>query len=102
MRRRLDAVRARAMHRHWMFRVAATTAIERVANFLCEIDLRLMAIGQSDGHRFALHLTQAEMGEICGVTSIHVNRVLRELREHGTTVDRVLSALPATEGSADA
>lgn len=72
-----------AVHRQWMFRVAATTAIERVANVLCEIDLRLMAIGQSDGHRFALHLTQAEMGEICGVTSIHVNRVLRELREHG-------------------
>ena len=53
------------------------------ANFLCEANLRLMAIGQSDGHRFALQLTQPEMGEICGVTSIHVNRMLRELRQSG-------------------
>lgn len=72
-----------SMHRQWLFRVATTTAIERVANFLCEINLRLMAIGQSDGQTFSLHLTQAEVGEICGVTSIHINRVLRDLREHG-------------------
>lgn len=72
-----------ALHRQWLFRVASTSALERVANFLCEANLRLMAIGQSDGHRFALQLTQPEMGEICGVTSIHVNRMLRELRQSG-------------------
>lgn len=72
-----------ALHRHWLFRVASTPALARVADFLCEADIRLMAIGQSDGLRYTLQLTQPEVGEICGVTSIHVNRMLRELREGG-------------------
>ena len=72
-----------ALHRQWLFRVASSPAIERIAHFMCETDLRLMAIGHSDGRRFSLHLTQAEVGEICGITSIHANRVLRELREKG-------------------
>lgn len=72
-----------AMHRQWLFRVASTNALERVAHLLCESNIRLMAIGYSDGTRFTLQLTQPEVGEICGVTSIHVNRMLRELRESG-------------------
>lgn len=70
-----------SMHREWLFRVASTSAIERVAHFLCESNMRLMAIGHSDGNCFTLQLTQPEVGEICGVTSIHVNRMLRELRQ---------------------
>lgn len=77
------AVADAALHRRWLFRVASSPAVERIAHFLCEINLRLMAIGQSDGRQFGLQLTQAEVGEICGITSIHTNRVLRELREKG-------------------
>lgn len=70
-----------AMHRQWIYRLASLNAIERVAHFLCEMNARLSAIGLSDGHEFLLPITQADIGQVCGLTNVHVNRVLRELRE---------------------
>lgn len=72
-----------AMHRSWLYRVARTDAYARVANFLCEMNLRCMAIGASDGRVFQLPVRQQEIGEICGVTAIHINRILRLMREEG-------------------
>jgi CRP-like cAMP-binding protein len=72
-----------AMHRQWIYRLASLTAVQRVAHFLCEMNARLLAIGASDGTGFALPMTQADIGEVCGLTNVHVNRVLRELREAG-------------------
>jgi CRP-like cAMP-binding protein len=70
-----------AVHRAWLFRLGRLDAVGRVAHFLCETDARLQAVGLSDGHRFALGLTQADLSEICGLTSVHINRVMRSLRE---------------------
>ena len=72
-----------ALHRQWVFRLASLNAIERVAHFLCEVNARMLAIGASDGRRFALPMTQVDIGEVCSLTNVHVNRVLRELREQG-------------------
>lgn len=72
-----------AMHRHWIYRLASLNATQRVSHFLCEMNARLMAIGASDGGMFALPFTQGDLGEVCGLTNVHVNRVLRELRESG-------------------
>lgn len=70
-----------AMHRQWIYRLASLNATQRVAHFLCEMNARLLAIGASDGAVFALPMTQADIGEVCSLTNVHVNRVLRELRE---------------------
>jgi CRP-like cAMP-binding protein len=70
-----------AMHRHWMFRLASLNAMQRVAHFLCEMNARYLTIGASDGNNFELPMTQADIGEVCGLTNVHVNRVLRNLRE---------------------
>ncbi|RYD93730.1 MAG: Crp/Fnr family transcriptional regulator, partial [Sphingomonadales bacterium] len=72
-----------AMHRVWLFRLGRLDAMGRVAHFLCETNARLRAVGLSDGYRFALDLTQNDLAEICGVTGIHMNRILRQLREDG-------------------
>ncbi|ALR20976.1 Crp/Fnr family transcriptional regulator [Sphingobium baderi] len=72
-----------AMHRAWLFRVGRLDAVGRVAHFLCEMNARLHAVGLSDGHRFVLALTQTDIAEICGLTTVHINRVLRQLREAG-------------------
>lgn len=72
-----------AMHRTWVFRLGRLKAIARVAHFFCETNAKLFAVGHSDGERFNLPLTQFDLAEICGLTSVHVNRVLRELRERG-------------------
>lgn len=72
-----------AMHREWLFRLGRLDAIERIAHFLSETNARLKAIGLSDGHRFRLPITQADLAEVCGLTTVHVNRVLRQLRDEG-------------------
>lgn len=69
-----------AIHRAWLFRLGRLDAVGRVAHFLCETNARLVSAELSDGHRFALGLTQSDLAEICGLTSVHVNRVLRQLR----------------------
>lgn len=70
-----------ALHRQWIFRLASLTALQRVAHFICESNARLLAIGVSDSRRFAFPLTQADIGEVCSLSNVHVNRVLRQLRE---------------------
>jgi len=70
-----------AIHRAWLFRLGRLDAGGRLANFLSETNARLQAVGLSDGHRFTLGLTQTDLAEICGLTSVHVNRVMRSLRE---------------------
>lgn len=72
-----------AIHRAWLFRLGRLDAAGRVAHFLCETNARLQAVGLSDGRRFALGVTQADLSEICGLTSVHINRVIRALREDG-------------------
>jgi CRP-like cAMP-binding protein len=77
-----------AIHRAWLFRLGRLDAIGRVAHFLCETNARLMAVGLSDGFRFELHLIQSDIAEICGLTNVHVNRVMRSLREENLCVFR--------------
>jgi CRP-like cAMP-binding protein len=77
-----------AQHREWLFRLGRLSAVGKVAHFLLETEARLRAIGLSDGRSFALPITQTDLGEITGLTSIHVNRVLRTLRERELCVFR--------------
>lgn len=72
-----------ALHREWIFRLGRLDAAGRVAHFLMETFHRLDAVGRTDDGQFALPLTQQDLGEACGLTSVHVNRTLRRLREEG-------------------
>ncbi|RVT90372.1 Crp/Fnr family transcriptional regulator [Sphingomonas crocodyli] len=70
-----------AIHREWLFRLGRLDAAGRIAHFLCETNARLEAVGLSDGRSFDLTITQNDLAEICGLTSVHINRVMRSLRE---------------------
>jgi CRP-like cAMP-binding protein len=72
-----------AMHREWIFRLGRLSGAGRVAHFLCETWYRLDAVGLADGHAFRLPLTQSDLGEACGLTNVHVSRVLSRLRRQG-------------------
>jgi CRP-like cAMP-binding protein len=72
-----------AVHRAWLFRLGRLDAAGRIAHFLCEMDARLRAVGLSDGRRFALDIRQTDLSEVCGLTAVHTNRVIRSLREKG-------------------
>ena len=70
-----------ALHRAWLFRVGRLDAVGRVAHLLSEMNARLEAAGVSDGRRFTLDITQTDLAEACGLTTVHINRVMRQLRE---------------------
>ena len=70
-----------AIHREWIFRLGRLGAEGRVAHFFCELHARLEMIGLAADCRFQLPATQADVAEACGITGVHVNRVLRLLRE---------------------
>ena len=70
-----------SMHRAWLFRVGRLDAMGRVAHFVCEMNARQAAAGLSDGRNLSFALTQSDLAEICGLTTVHINRVIRQLRE---------------------
>jgi len=66
-----------------ILRLGRQTAYERVAHFLLEIDDRLAAVGLSDRRRFPLPLTQEILADALGLSVVHVNRTLQQLRRDG-------------------
>ena len=70
-----------AIHREWIFRMGRLGADGRVAHFFCELNARLEMVELAGGGRFSLPATQADVAEACGITGVHVNRVLRLMRE---------------------
>lgn len=77
-----------AIHREWEVSLGRRSAIARMAHLLCELRVRLEIVGLAEGDRYRLALTQAELSECLGLTPVHVNRVLRELREQGAVAFR--------------
>lgn len=61
--------------------VGRRTAIERTAHFFLELNERLVMVGLANPSEYACPLTQYNLGEALGLSAIHINRVLRELRE---------------------
>ena len=61
---------------------ARRSAYERVSHLLLELFIRLKAVGLTDGMAFHMPLTQELIGDALGLTTIHVNRTLRLLREN--------------------
>ena len=66
--------------REWLVNLGAREAEQRVSHLLCELLLRLRAVGLSSDHTYELPITQAELGETMGLSTVHVNRVLQKLR----------------------
>ena len=69
------------IHREWEVSLGRRRALERTAHLFCELQVRLQIVGLADETGYAFPLTQTELAECLGLTSVHVNRVLRELRE---------------------
>lgn len=77
-----------AMHREWIFRLGRLDASGRIAHFFAETNLRLQLVGRSDGNSFTLPITQNDLAEALGMTTVHVNRILRDLREQNVMTFR--------------
>jgi CRP-like cAMP-binding protein len=55
----------------------------RIAHILCELLVRLRLVGLADENSYDLPLTQADLADVTGLTSVHVNRMLKKLRDRG-------------------
>lgn len=72
-----------AIHREWELSLGRRTALARVAHLFCELQVRLGIVGLADDKGYDLALTQTDIAECLGLTPVHVNRTLKELRERG-------------------
>ena len=66
--------------RAWIVSMGRRSSIERVAHLVCELYVRARTIGLADGTGFALPLSQLVLADALGMTAVHINRVLKELR----------------------
>ncbi len=67
------------MLREWLVNVGQRKAVQRLAHVLCELLLRLRIVGLAE-NSYNLPLTQVDLADTIGVSNVHLNRVLQELR----------------------
>jgi CRP-like cAMP-binding protein len=72
-----------AIFRQWLVGMGRRSALAQVAHFFCEHLVRHQITGTADGNSFALPITQAELGDALGLSVVHVNRMVQELRTDG-------------------
>lgn len=75
-----------AIQREWTVNIGRRTALERLAHLFCELFLRLRAVGLAEGSTCPFPLTQLELADATGLTNVHVNRTLKEMRNAGLIV----------------
>ena len=70
-----------AIHREWGVSLGRRRAPSRMAHLFCELNIRLGMVGLARDNHYDLPLTQDELADCLGLTAVHVNRTLKELRE---------------------
>ncbi|TXM70163.1 helix-turn-helix domain-containing protein [Methylobacterium sp. WL120] len=69
--------------REWLVNVGSRSALERLAHLLCELRVRLQVVGLVENNSFDLPLTQEVLADTTGLSNVHLNRTLQELRRRG-------------------
>lgn len=72
-----------AIFREWLIAMGRRPAFEHLAHLFCELYLKQEAVGLAGDHRCPLPMTQTDLADATGMTSVHVNRVLKEMRSCG-------------------
>jgi CRP-like cAMP-binding protein len=86
---------SKSIHREWIVNVGQRTAFERIAHLFCEMFLRLESVGLTDGFCCDFPPTQADLADATGLTAVHVNRTIQELRRRDLVIlDRQRLTIP--------
>lgn len=72
-----------AMLTAWITMLGRARARERISHLFCELKTRLEIVDLAEKDRFDLPLTQEEIADTVGLTSVHVNRMLRQMKDEG-------------------
>jgi CRP-like cAMP-binding protein len=78
-----DLLMASSIEREHLVSLGRRSASERIGHFFCEVHVRLTMIGQVNALSFDMPVTQNDMSDLLGLTSVHVNRSLQDLRRSG-------------------
>ncbi|MGH1591670.1 Crp/Fnr family transcriptional regulator [Methylobacterium phyllosphaerae] len=84
-----------ALVREWMLNTGRREAYARMAHLFCELVTRLDAVGLAPDRTCDLPMTQPELADALGITPVHVNRTIRDLKAAGL----VSAARPPPRGS---
>ena len=69
--------------REWLVNMSRRPADRRMAHLLCELLVRLQAVGLATDNSFVLQLTQRQLADTLAMTGVHLNRIVRQLRVEG-------------------
>jgi CRP-like cAMP-binding protein len=72
-----------AIHREWMVALGRLAAWRRLARLICELFLRLDSVGLAQDMSFDFPITQLGLADALGITGVHVNRTIQDLRRRG-------------------
>jgi len=74
---------AASVQREWTTSLGQRNAYERIAHLLCELYMRLHAVGLTQRGGCEFPITQNDLADATGLTSVHVNRTIQQLRHDG-------------------
>ncbi|OAF10025.1 cyclic nucleotide-binding protein [Bradyrhizobium centrolobii] len=83
-----ETLLSNAIQREWAINLGRRVALERVAHLFCEIFERLRPVGMIDGNSCLMPVTQMDLADATGLSVVHLNRTLQELRATGLIVLR--------------
>ncbi|MBM6583059.1 Crp/Fnr family transcriptional regulator [Microvirga sp. BT689] len=75
--------------REWLINMSRRPADKRLAHLLCELLMRLQAVGLATENSFVLPLTQRQLADTLAMTGVHLNRIVRQLRLDGLIMLKV-------------
>lgn len=78
-----DSLIDASIFREWVLNIGRRDSKARIAHMLCEFAFRREAAGLGPPERFELPMTQEQIADATGMTSVHVNRMLQALRDEG-------------------
>jgi CRP-like cAMP-binding protein len=75
-----------SIQREWTLNIGQRTAYERIAHLIAEMFLRLKSVKLTQGDSCDFPITQTDIADATGLTAVHVNRTLQELRRDGLII----------------
>jgi hypothetical protein len=84
-----------AIFREWILPMGRREEPVRIAHLFCELFVKMRAVGLTRGYSCTLPITQATIGDALGLSTVHVNRSIMELRGRGLiTLERQAPSIP--------
>jgi CRP-like cAMP-binding protein len=79
----MDTLVDGSIFREWIANVGRRDAFTRVAHLLCEFAIRMESAGLGTRGQYELPMTQEQLADATGLTSVHINRTMKQLRAAG-------------------